>query len=138
MVGFEVIFVSSCFSICFNFGKKKRSYIPFVVLINNDDNKKGGDESLKGSGYTKREIPWPLKLGTEGLQVEEMPVLCQSVFQEFRDPHLAGVPMSGRRLGWQKTAKAPVSCSLCQVLSMLELTESPERPHERGLLVTQA
>lgn len=84
---------------------KKRSYIPFVVLINNDDNKEGGDESLKGSGYTRREIPWPLKLGTEGLQperlvtVEKVPVLCPSVFQEFRDPHLAEVPMSGPGVG---------------------------------------
>lgn len=110
MVGFKVIFISSCLSICSTLVRKK--IIHSLWSFNNDDNKEGGNESLKGSGYMRREIPRPLKLGAESLQPEgsgnsgESVVLCQSVLQGFRDPHLGEVPMPGRG-GWGrwKTAK---------------------------------
>lgn len=122
----------------------KISYIPFVVLINNDDNKEGGDESLKGSGYMRREIPRPLKLGAKSLQPEGLGNSGESVgplpvsVPRIQRPALgrgadagAGVGGGRKRLNFSKLQRV-------QVLSVLELTESPERPHGVGLLVIQA
>ena len=46
----------------------KISYIPFVVLINNDDNKEQGDESLKAPGLPGSWAQSPQSLQSMGLQ----------------------------------------------------------------------